>query len=35
MIEASGNVIIVDGSGASQRSDYMSFKIEDGQALRR
>jgi len=30
-IEASGNVIAVNESGASQRADSMALKIENGQ----
>ena len=35
IIEASGNVLVVNESGAPQRGDYASFKMEDGQAARR
>lgn len=31
-LEANGNVVVADGSGATQRADAMSFKIEDGRA---
>jgi hypothetical protein len=35
MIEASGNVVVVDESGKPQHADYASFKVEDGQAVQR
>jgi hypothetical protein len=31
-IKASGNVVAIDESGATQRADTMSFKLENGQA---
>lgn len=35
IIEASGNVLVVNESGALQRGDYVSFKLEEGQAARK
>jgi Carboxypeptidase regulatory-like domain len=35
IIEASGNVLVVNESGAPLRGDYASFKMEGGQAARR
>jgi lipopolysaccharide assembly outer membrane protein LptD (OstA) len=32
-IEASGNVVAVNDSGSTQRSDSMAFKIKDGQVV--
>lgn len=32
-IEARGNVIAVSESGATQRTDSMAFKIENGQVV--
>jgi hypothetical protein len=35
MLEASGNVVVVNESGEPQHADYASFKVEDGQAAQR
>jgi|ERR1022692_1024402 hypothetical protein len=34
IIEASGNVVVADGLGTTQRADAMSFEIDDGRATR-
>jgi len=35
IIEASGNVLVMNESSAPQRADYVVLKMEDGQAVQR